>query len=217
MPTIAPAACVKTRREMRFKPATSTTDGNNTMSLVPTYGRTSPPATVDTQTLGTPVGSARMAAAMTLVPPEPPMPMMPASRPDLCNWAASTAAPIAMTFIARPRSAACAETLQVSAASMGDHIGLNIHCKEVSGSQSAEVDSNNFCTLSDHRVAQEGVFGTFRVEGAKHHNCRVRLVHCIIIRSLTAIAVLLVEFNHFSGFKNCPLRQARDDVRMIFL
>ena len=51
------------------------------MSFVPTYGATLPPATVETQTLGTPIGSARIAAVMTLVPPEPPMPMIPPSLP----------------------------------------------------------------------------------------------------------------------------------------
>ncbi len=39
------------------------------MSLVPTYAEVSPPAAVDTQTLGTPRGRARIPALTTLVPP----------------------------------------------------------------------------------------------------------------------------------------------------
>ena len=55
-------ARVKITREIRLTPATSTIDGMSTTSLLPTYAAVSPAATVETHTLGTPTGRARMAA-----------------------------------------------------------------------------------------------------------------------------------------------------------
>ena len=49
---------------MRFSPAMSTTEYSIAMSRVPTYGRVSPDATVETSIFGTPTGNARMALAL---------------------------------------------------------------------------------------------------------------------------------------------------------
>ena len=105
MPQIAPAARVSTSRRTRFNPATSTTDGMSTRSLSPTYiAAAGVPAAVETQSLGTPIGSARIAAVTTAEPPVPPMPMTPSNRPWSCSRRTTAAAPALMTFIASPRS-----------------------------------------------------------------------------------------------------------------
>ena len=63
-------------------PAMSTTEYIIAMSEVPTYGRVSPEAIVETSILGTPTGSACIAAETIDEPPEPPTPRMPSSRPS---------------------------------------------------------------------------------------------------------------------------------------
>ena len=77
MPASACAALPSTCREIRFSPATSVTEYSIAMSDAPTYGATSPEATVDTMTLATPTGSARIAGVINAVPPEPPSPSTP--------------------------------------------------------------------------------------------------------------------------------------------
>ncbi len=47
------------------------------MSDGPTYMPTSPEATVDTITFGTPTGRARIAGVTSAVPPDPPAPTIP--------------------------------------------------------------------------------------------------------------------------------------------
>ena len=101
-----PAARVKITREIRLTPATSTIDGMSTTSLLPTYAPVSPAATVETHTLGTPTGRARMAAVTTLLPPDPPMPTMPSNRPSAYPCSATLAAPSPIAFMAAPRSPA---------------------------------------------------------------------------------------------------------------
>ena len=61
MPAIAPAAFAMIRAETRLTPAMSTTEYIIVTSTAPTYGRVSPDATVETSSLGTPTGSARIA------------------------------------------------------------------------------------------------------------------------------------------------------------
>jgi hypothetical protein len=61
------------------------------MSDAPTYWLTSPDATVETISFGTPTGSARIAGATMAVPPEPPAestPAMPLCR-AIQRWKAS--------------------------------------------------------------------------------------------------------------------------------
>ena len=81
MPAMAAAALPRMMRLMRLSPAISTTELSIRMSLSPTKARTSPEASVLTMTLGTPIGSCRMAAVPMVVPAEPPSPSTPCSRP----------------------------------------------------------------------------------------------------------------------------------------
>jgi len=67
---------------MRFSPATSTTEYIIVTSFVPTYGRVSPAATVETTIFGKPTGKARIALVPIVVPALPPRPMMPSIRPS---------------------------------------------------------------------------------------------------------------------------------------
>ncbi len=62
MPTTAWAALASTTRLMRFSPAMSVTEYIMVISLTPTYAPTSPAATVETISLGRPMGSSRMPA-----------------------------------------------------------------------------------------------------------------------------------------------------------
>src|SRR5882724_10679361 len=77
IPAIAPAALARIGIETEFRPAISTTEYIIVISLVPKYWRVSPAATVDTMTLGKPIGSARMTAVTRVVPPVPPSPRIP--------------------------------------------------------------------------------------------------------------------------------------------
>ena len=52
----------------------STMDGIIVMSFAPTNAATSPPATVETITLGSPIGRALIAAVAIVVPALPPIP-----------------------------------------------------------------------------------------------------------------------------------------------
>lgn len=94
MPATAFTALEKMRMEISLRPSASTTEGNMTTSLVPTYWETLPEAMVETITLGTPMGSARMAGVARLVPPEPPTEMMPSNFPSAksCGTSFSAAA-----------------------------------------------------------------------------------------------------------------------------
>ena len=78
---MACAALARMRRETAFNPATSTTEYIIVMSLESTYGAVLPLATVESISFGSPIGSARMAAVISAVPPLPPMPITPASWP----------------------------------------------------------------------------------------------------------------------------------------
>src|SRR6188472_101759 len=99
---IALAALPSTCREMRLRPATSVTEYIMAMSEGPTYGATFDDATVDTISLGTPTGSARIAGVTSAVPPDPPAPMMPESSPAWATTYRVNASDIAAT--ASPRS-----------------------------------------------------------------------------------------------------------------
>ncbi len=83
-------------------PATSTTEYIIVMSLVPTCGRVSPDATVETINFGTPTGNARIALLAITVPADPPRPAIPSSRPSPYSFAEMTAAPRVIAAIARP-------------------------------------------------------------------------------------------------------------------
>ena len=100
MPASACAALASTRSLMRFRPCTSVTEYIMQMSLGPTYGRVSPLAMVDTMTLGTPTGKARMAAVASVVPPEPPAEMRP-PRSRRVRMKRSKASAIAATALPR--------------------------------------------------------------------------------------------------------------------
>ena len=100
MPASACAPFDSTVRVMAFSPWMSATACIISMSLGPTYARTSPDATVEIITFGTPIGSARMAGAIMAVLPEPPAPMMPPMR-----WRRIQASKASvMPAIERPRS-----------------------------------------------------------------------------------------------------------------
>src|SRR4029450_7917480 len=71
MPARAWAALASTRSEMRLMPCTSVTEYIMQRSDGPTYGRTSPDATDDTMTFGTPMGNRRIAGVASAVPPAP--------------------------------------------------------------------------------------------------------------------------------------------------
>ncbi len=81
MPTRAWAAFARTRRLMRLRPLTSTTEYIMQMSRTPTYCLTWPLARVLTMSLGTPKGRARMAAVPMVVPADPPRPRTPSTLP----------------------------------------------------------------------------------------------------------------------------------------
>ncbi len=82
IPAIPAAAFVRIFSEIPLIPAMSTTEYIIAMSVVPTYGRVSPEATVETRSLGTPTGRACIAAEMREEPPEPPIPRIPWSLPS---------------------------------------------------------------------------------------------------------------------------------------
>jgi len=71
------------------------------MSLGPTYGRTSPEATVETMIFGMPMGSARMAGVASAVPPEPPAEITP---PTSRRPARKRSKAMAIAVTALPRS-----------------------------------------------------------------------------------------------------------------
>ena len=114
MPATAFTALEKMRMEISLRPSASTTEGNMTTSLVPTYWETLPEAMVETITLGTPMGSARMAGVARLVPPEPPTEMMPSNFPSAKSCGTSFSAPRDMTSVARARSCFWAMTAMSS-------------------------------------------------------------------------------------------------------
>ena len=101
MPASACAAFASTRSEMRLMPDTSVTEYIMQMSDGPTYGRTSPDATVDTITFGTPIGSRRIACVASAVPPEPPAETRP---PRSRRRATKCSNAIAISVTAVPRS-----------------------------------------------------------------------------------------------------------------
>jgi hypothetical protein len=101
MPPSACAALASTCSLMRLMPCTSVTEYIMQMSLGPTYGRVSPLAMVETITFGQPIGSARMPAVASEVPPEPPALMMP---PRSRRVRTNCSKACAMAVTARPRS-----------------------------------------------------------------------------------------------------------------
>ena len=70
------------RAEIELTPATSVTDAISVRSLAPMYARVSPAATVETISLGTPTGSARIALVAIAVLPDPPAASTPSQRPS---------------------------------------------------------------------------------------------------------------------------------------
>ena len=103
---MAAAALARMRAETELMPATSTTEAASSMSLAPTIGRVSPAAMVDTISLGTPTGSARMASAAIEVLPDPPAARTPSQRPSAYSRSTTAVAPRAMASTAWPRSPA---------------------------------------------------------------------------------------------------------------
>ena len=103
MPASAPAAFVRIVSLIVLRPEKSATELSMTMSLMSTNGLVSPDAIVETMTLGTPSGSARIAAVPTVVPPEPPIASTPRSSPRSLMSDSADAAPFAMTSMAAAR------------------------------------------------------------------------------------------------------------------
>ena len=114
MPQMAPAALERIRRDNRFRPAISTGEYMSVTSLTPTYGATSPDATVETISFGTPVGNVCIAAAAMFVPPPPPSASAPWNRPASRNCGARRHAPRIMTSTASPRSRRARNALRES-------------------------------------------------------------------------------------------------------
>ena len=81
----------------------STTAFSMKMSLSPTNCRTVPEASVLTITLGTPSGSAFIAAVPIVVPADPPRARTPATSPRVHASRVSRAAPAAASVTASPR------------------------------------------------------------------------------------------------------------------
>ena len=106
IPAMAAAALARMRAETELMPATSTTEAASSMSLAPTIGRVSPAAIVETISLGTPTGSARMASAAIDVLPEPPAASTPSQRPSAYRRSTTAVAPRAIVSTACPRSPA---------------------------------------------------------------------------------------------------------------
>src|SRR5262249_58915633 len=77
MPISALAPLASTAREIELRPCTSATEYIMVMSAGPTYGPTSPDATEEIMTFGTPTGRVRMPGATSEAAPEPPAEMTP--------------------------------------------------------------------------------------------------------------------------------------------
>ena len=82
----------------------STTLLSMKISLLPTKCRTCPDASVLTISLGTPQGSARMAAVPIVVPAEPPIASTPATSPRRIIGSNQLRPPAAAAVMAAPRS-----------------------------------------------------------------------------------------------------------------
>ena len=78
---MAAAALPSTRREMALMPATSTTEGIMMMSLEADIRAVLPLATVETISLGRPIGRRSHRGRDQAVPPLPPIPITPRTRP----------------------------------------------------------------------------------------------------------------------------------------
>ena len=78
--------------------------GNITMTFTPTYGVVFPLASVDTISLGNPMGKARMAAVPIAVPPPPPREISPWIRPVATSCDTTNGAAFTMAATASPRS-----------------------------------------------------------------------------------------------------------------
>src|SRR5436190_9931147 len=152
MPQIAPAARVRISREIRLIPATSTILGNITMSFTPTYWAVFPLASVETITLGNPIGRARIAAVPIAVPPPPPSEMTPSIFFSAASRPSTRGAPfdIAATVSPRSRRATSAPRFIPAAAAISCRVtsGLSF------GSPSAPTSMiNTWCPRSLIRLA----------------------------------------------------------------
>ena len=108
MPAIAAAALSKIGREMPLRPRMSTTECMTQTSLSPTKSpkRRRPEAHGETNSLGTPTGSACMAAAPSSAPSAPPRHSTPCTRPS-ANWRTTTSrTPSRISATAAPREPA---------------------------------------------------------------------------------------------------------------
>ena len=80
------------------------------MSFVPTNGRVSPDASVETISFGKPAGSDRIAVVPMVVPAEPPREIRPWILPSSKSRRTTTAAPSAMAAMLLPRSRAASRS-----------------------------------------------------------------------------------------------------------
>ena len=81
-------------------PEISSTEGITTISRDPTYADMSPEPIVETSTLGTPMGRRCIAAEAIAVPPDPPIPRMPSTRPSANSLPTVRTRPDCITRIA---------------------------------------------------------------------------------------------------------------------
>ena len=166
---MAAAALARMRAETELMPATSTTEAASSMSLAPTIGRVSPAAIVDTISLGTPTGSARMASAAIEVLPDPPAASTPSQRPSAYSRSTTAVAPRAIASTAWPRSPAArsASTSAPAAAPTSSRV--------TSGSTSGGpmIPASTRIVRDARRVqaiAQECVLAALRVQRAHEHD-----------------------------------------------
>ncbi len=82
------------------------------MSLVPTNGATLPLAIVETITLGSPIGRARIAGVISAVLPLPPIPITPATRPAACSRRRKLVRASLIAVMDSPRSTPASATLR---------------------------------------------------------------------------------------------------------
>ena len=222
MPTIAAAAFERIRAEMELMPATSTTDAIIAMSTAPTYGDTSPEATVETISFGSPIGSARMAAVAIVVLPDPPAASTPSHRFVACSASTVARAPSAIADTAAPRSPASRSCCQLRAAGARHLVGRDGR-EVVVVLADAAVDDDHVDAAVTETIAEERALGALRVErpdqddGGHRSTCRdtvVRPEHEVALAVRHVVErhrAERLEERHAAGGEQLVLEAAVDD------
>ena len=139
------------------------------MSLSPTNCRTMPEASVLSMTLGTPSGSARIAAVAMVVPADPPRPSTPASSPRAYASRASLAAPAAACVTASPRSALLPHRVERRSRELEDALAGNVG-RDGGRAERADIDQGHADAPRREQAADEVGLAAFRVEcGEEEH------------------------------------------------